>query len=354
MNLKMTGILLGKELVSGPKNHIFIMAVVIPVVLSLVVTLVFGNLFSEKPELGIFDQGNSALTHSAGETGVISVRLFSTDSELRRAVETGVVHMGIILPPGFDQAVIGGQASSLEAFIWGESLARDRVVLGTTLGSLIRGISGHDLDFEIETIILGDDTAVPWEDRLLPLLILMGVFWGGMLLPATSIINEKQKRTMSALLVTPASAGDIFVSKALMGVIISLTMGIVVLLINQLFGDQTWLLIAVLGLGAIMSSQFGLLLGLYARDITTLFATMKTMGVLLYAPAIIYMFPQLPEWAGRFFPTFYIVQPIVAISQRGAAWSDISTEVFILAGLIVIFGVVLSIMLGRRHGKLQA
>ncbi len=172
------------------------------------------------------------------------------------------------------------------------------------------------------------------------------------MLPATSLINEKQKRTLRAVLVTPAGVGDVFVSKALMGIIISFVMGIIVLVINQAFGSHPWLMVVVLFLGATMAAQFGLLLGIYAKDITTLFAAIKTLGILLYAPAIVYMFPQLPEWAGRVFPTFYFVYPVVTISQRDGSWADISLEVFILAGLIVALSVLVGLILKRKGANL--
>jgi ABC-2 type transport system permease protein len=92
-----------------------------------------------------------------------------------------------------------------------------------------------------------------------------------------------------------------------------------------------------------MAVEFGLLLGIYARDISTMFAAIKTMGILLYAPAFVYMFPQLPDWIGRIFPTYYVIQPVVAISQQGESWSGVALEVAILILLVLAFGAVVAI-----------
>ena len=59
------------------------------------------------------------------------------------------------------------------------------------------------------------------------------------------------------------------------------------------------------------------------------------------------MFPGIPQWIGKIFPTYYIVQPVVEISQRGGAWSDIILEVSVLAGLIVLM-LVLTTVVTRR------
>ena len=156
------------------------------------------------------------------------------------------------------------------------------------------------------------------------------------MVPASLIVNEKQKRTLTALAITPATLGDILTAKGLVGVILALVMSIVILLMNQAFGAQTGLLMIVLGLGTVLAAFFGLVLGALIKDINTLFATIKGIGILLYAPVFVYMFPQIPQWIGKIFPTYYIVQPVVEISQQGGVWSDIVFEVSVLAGLIVL------------------
>jgi ABC-2 type transport system permease protein len=76
-----------------------------------------------------------------------------------------------------------------------------------------------------------------------------------------------------------------------------------------------------------------------------MFAIWKFGGILLFGPAIIYMFPQIPQWIGRIFPTYYLLQPIIEISQQGGGWADIATNVFILLGLdMVLIGVLMYIL----------
>jgi len=175
----------------------------------------------------------------------------------------------------------------------------------------------------------------------------MAIFFGGLFLPATSIINEKEKRTLEALVITPTSIGDVFIAKGLLGFILSLFVGILILVLNQAFGAQPLLLVLLLALGAIMASETGLICGALLKDITTLFAVWKTGGILLFGPVIIYMFPQIPQWIGRFFPTYYLLQPIVDISQHGGSWPDIATNVFILVGLDLILVAVVMLTLRR-------
>ena len=341
MSLKRVGILLGKELWQGPKNFIFVYVLVMPIIISLVFSLIFGTLFDEKPKLGMVDEGSSQLVTMAEQLTSVVTNKYSNVSEIRQAVENGAVDVGMVIPAGFDSSVMQGEETELTTYIWGESLAKNRTILGVTIANLVRELAGQETPVEIEAITLGDEISIPWSDRLLPLVVLMAVVLGGLTLPSASVIDEKEKRTLEALVVTPASIGDVFIAKGLMGVILSLFMGVVILVLNQAFGTEPALLILVLAFGAIMAGEIGLLCGALIKDITTLFAVWKAGGILLFGPAIIYMFPQIPQWIGRLFPTYYFLQPIIAISQSGSGWSDIATHVFILVGLdLILIGVV--------------
>lgn len=341
MSLKRVGILLGKEFLHGSKSYIFIFAIVAPIVISLMVTLIFGTLFTEKPKLGVVGEDSSRVIALLTESDSLVTRQYRSDAELQQAVETGAVDMGIVLPEGFDSSIAGGTGVKLTGYIWGESLAKNRMTIGAAITDAIRNMVGQESPVNIQTVTLGEEASVPWGDRLLPLVVLMAVFLGGFMLPATSVINEKTKKTLEALIVTPTTIEDIFAAKGLVGIILSLFMGILILIINQAFGSHPLLLTMVLVLGAIMAMAIGLLLGTYIKDFTTLFAIWKFGGIILFAPVFIYLFPEIPTWVGRIFPTYYIIQPIVDISQRGGSWPDIAVNVFVLIGLnLILLGIV--------------
>lgn len=347
MSPRRVGILLGRDLGRGPRNFFFIFAILVPLVISAIVSLVFGTLFSEKPKLGITDEGRSRFGQLASEVDSLVIREFVSATELREAVSEGVVDFGMVLPTGFDDDVIAGETAELYAYIWGESLLKNRAILGATVAFLVREIAGQDSPIEIVTTTLGDAENIPWEDRLLPFIVLMAVVIGGVMVPATALVDEKQKRTLTALTVTPTSLGDVLAAKGAMGALLSLAMGLLTLVLNRAFGGQPALIIAILALGAVLAAAFGVLLGLLVKDINTLFATIKAIGILLYAPAIIYLFPNIPQWIGRIFPTYYLLNPVIEISQYGAKWSDVASEVLVLCGLIVVLIGVVSVVARR-------
>jgi ABC-2 type transport system permease protein len=350
MSLKRVGILLCNEVLQGSKGFIFIYAIVAPIIISLVFSLIFGTLFTDKPKLGIADEGNSQLIAMTEQLTSVTVREYVNLSEIKQAVESGAVDVGIVLPADFDSAVIQGDETELTVYFWGESLAKNRTIASIAITNMLRELTGQEAPVEIESITLGDEVSIPWSDRLLPLIVLMAVFIGGLFLPATSVINEKEKKTIEALVITPTTIGDVFVAKGLLGMILSLFMGIVILIINQAFGTQPLLLVLVLALGAIMAAEIGLLCGALIKNIATLFAVWKIGSILLFGPAIIYMFPGIPQWIGMIFPTYYILQPIIDISQKGGGWPEIAINVFILVGLdLILIGVVTYVL--RSPGR---
>ncbi|UCE98234.1 MAG: ABC transporter permease [Dehalococcoidia bacterium] len=347
MNSRRILVLLGKEFIHGPKNFMFIWAIVAPLAFTLVATLAFGTLFSDKPKLGILDEGDSQLVIMAMDIDSITTREYQDVISLKQATRSGAVDMGIVLPQNFDEIVAKKEANTIEAYIWGESLAKDRIILPTTIANLTRELADQEVPVEIITVTLGDEASIPWSERLIPFLVLMGVFFSGLMLPSTSLIEEKQKKTFEAVVITPASISEIFIAKATMGIVLSVFMGIVILLLNQAFGANSLLLVAVLFLGAIMAVELGLICGALIRDITTLFTIWKSGGILLFGPAIVYMFPQIPEWIGNIFPTYYALQPVVEISMRSGNWSNISLNVFILIAIDIIL--LFFIMLAARR-----
>lgn len=351
MNLKRIGVLLVKEFVQGSTSFIFIFAIAVPVVMTLVITLLFGSLFSGKPKLGIADAGGSRFTSQSEEMGSFIIKTYDSAEALKQATLSGAVDIGVALPGDFDDKVTNGESTELTAYIWGESLVKNRAMLVAGMATWIREIAGHESPIEIRTTTLGELGIPSWEDRLVSFIVVMGITIGGVMLPSTSLVDEVQKRTLTALAVTPTTLGDIFTAKALLGIIVSTFSGVLILVLTRSFGINPPLLVFLLVLGAIMASEFGVLLGAFIKDINALFATIKSLGIILYAPAIIYMFPAIPQWIGKIFPTYYMIRPVIDVTQEGARWGDIAWMVYIQVGLIVLLGIVLGIVAHRKRER---
>jgi ABC-2 type transport system permease protein len=254
----------------GSKGTVFIIAIVTPIIISFIISLLFGTLISQKPKLGIVDGGTSRIVTLITESASITGKEYDSAPKLKKAVAAGAVDVGVVLPKGFDRFVISGEKAEVTTYVWGESLIKNRAMVGAVMAKQIRAMAGQKPPVEIVSAALGAGEGMTWEERLLPLMVLIAIFMGGMMVPAVSLVDEKQKQTLKALVITPAS-GDIYLAKGAVGAILSLFMGVLILLLNHALGTQPVLLLLVLSLGAILAATVGVLLGTLVKDVNSLF-----------------------------------------------------------------------------------
>ena len=177
----------------------------------------------------------------------------------------------------------------------------------------------------------------------------MAIFISGFAVPSTSLVDEKEKGTIGAILITPATQTDVFISKGLMGIIVSISMGVLTLILNHAFNTQLGLLVFILFLGAIMACCMGLILAAFLNSIEAIYTTIKMLGIILYGPGILAVFPQIPLWVGKFFPTYYVINPIVELTQRGGSWSTINHDLVVLIAMIVALFSIVCVVANRTR-----
>jgi ABC-2 type transport system permease protein len=243
--------------------------------------------------------------------------------------------------------VMAGEQARLTAYVWGESTLKNRAVASAAVATLVRDLTGQETPVEIVTSIVGAGTSLPWEDRLLPIIVMMALLMGGSVVPAALLVDEKQKRTMRALTTTSASLGEVFAAKGALGWILSILMAIITLLLNRAWGPQPALLLVSLALGALLAACIGVLGGAFIRDTNMLMTVVKGAGILLYAPALIYMFPEIPQWIARIFPTYYLIQPVIEITQQGGTLASVAPELAVLIVLTVILLAIIGVVVRR-------
>ncbi len=342
MNLQRVMAIFGKEVLQGPKNFMFIFALVIPVVLTLVLSLVFGTYFSNVSRLGITDEGSSQVSRLAAENKALIVKQYDTADDLQAAVARGTVDVGLVLPADFDQKLNANTRANIKVYVWGESRMDNRVVISAAIIHMMRQVTGEEVPVDIQQVLLGDAANIPWQQRLLPMMILMTVLLSGTMIPASSLVNEKVKRTLSAVNASPATLPEVYTAKGLLGVLLSMITALLILFLNRAFGGQSWLLLLALLLSSIFSATLGILIGLLVKDVTALFTVMKSLGILLFAPGILYIFPNLPQWISKIFPTYYAIQPVLDITQNNAGFSDIWLSLL----LVLVFSITVIGLIG--------
>lgn len=350
MSFARTGRLLVKDLRLGPRSPLVLWALVVPLLVTLLIRGVFGGLFDVEPRLGIVDQGDSQLVAAALVLDGIEVTLLDDAAELRDRVERDDLDAGLILQPGFDDAVRAGDQPVLHLFVGGESLAWTRIVVAITALDLVRDVEGATPPVQVDVITVGEEP-IPLELTMLPLVVIMAVALAGVMIPAAGLIEEKQSGTILALLVTPTRVGEVLAAKGLLGMILAIVAGTVTLAINGVLGFAPGVMLLAIVVGAVMMAQVGLILGSWARDVNTMFAAWKSGGLILFYPVIFFVWPGLPTWPARFGPTFYFLAPVHAVSVEGAGLTDVWVELAIAAAICVALLPVTTLAGRRLEGR---
>lgn len=326
--------LLLKDLRLGPRSPLVLWSLVLPLVLTVMIRGVFGSLFDAEPRLGIADLGDSQLTAQAQDLDGIEVSVFDDEEGLRRAVRDNAVDAGVVLPQGFDDAVRAGERPALEVLVAGESLASNRVMLAVTLLDLTRGMTGQEPPAEVDVVSLGD-AGLSLDARMLPLLVIMAVAIGGVMAAAAGLVQEKERGTIVALLVTPVSAIDILTAKAVLGFVLATLTGLVTLALNGGFGASPAMLVLAVAIGSVMMAEVGVLLGSWAKNQNTLFTAWKSGAILLLFPVFFYLWPGLPQWIPMLSPTWYFLDPIFVLAVEGGAVSDVWWQLLVAVAICV-------------------
>jgi len=264
-------------------------------------------------------------------------------------VEDKKADVGVAFSEDVKARIAAGERTPVDLFVNGESLAKDRAIALAELTGAVRTLSPGVPQVNFEVVSLGEEKALSLMDIFLPFMAIYVILLGGLMLTASFIVNEKEKRTFAALLVTPVTLPEILIAFGAVGVIVSLIMGVILMLLTVGFA-QPLLVLTVFLLGSFLGVEWGLLLGMLSKDQTILVAYIKAFGIFLIAPALFIIFPSWPQWIARIFPTYYIANPIFRISIYEEGWSELGWQVLMLAGFAVLFAVPL-LAFASRWGR---
>jgi len=350
MNLHRSWYVLSRELKLSPRSPLVFFAIAMPLLITFLVSSVFGSLFDVSPKLAVADLGNSEITAAAVHLDGVETTIVADVETLRRRVEAHDFDAGFVLPPGFDASIRAGEQPELEFYVSGASLASTRIILAVTTLDLVREIEGSEPPVTVVVTPVGNQDFVPISDRLLPTMVIYAVMIAAIFLPAASLVDEREKRTLDAVLVTPTRMSDVLVGKGTFAVVLAVILGFVTLALNGALAAQPLTMTLILFIGSVMLMLMGLTLGLWAKDITTMYTAIKGGGIIVFLPVIFTIFPGLPQWIPKLVPTYYFLQPIYDIAIHGDTLSDVVPEL-VIAVVVCIALVPLVVWVARRSER---
>ncbi len=344
-----------KEALTILHHPYHLVSLLIPLFVSLVFLFLIPTMNeSDTIEVVMVDQGASRLPAALQARPNILLTLVESETAVFEALD-GQATAGLILPDGFDTAVIAGNAPELTIYL--NSEARNS------------SIAKFQRYFVEETAALRDPSPlaqISWQERspgggTTPEFTLANFFFIVLTLLSVSVTtcsivphlvqDEQEQGTLQALLASPASLVDSLTGKALAVFILTMMVIVAISLMNGGFSGNWPITAVAILITAVLMIGIGLLLGL---------GTQKSQGKA--AASAVVMIAAIPSWFAvtpieslapipalilRAIPTQYFVATLNQ-SLSGHDWSaSASNFAVLLAWTAVIY-----LLLGWRVQKL--
>jgi len=298
--------------------------------------------FDKRIDVAVYDEGDSSLTTGTAELADgYTFRFYEAASihEMERMM--GYKQLGVVIPADFDQVLASGGEPTLSGYILWVHRAR-AADLEAKYGAKFTELLGQPVRVE-----MGENFVIPAPDvetSSVHITILFATLFVAISLVPALMMEEKRTKTLDALLVSPASAGQVVIGKALAGLFY-------VVLVGGLFFALNWSYVANWGLAllaflvcAMFSIGLALAMGSFVRSKQHMFIWMLPVIFILIIPAFFSQEPNLAPGLKAVFswlPTSALVKVFQFSLSSSAPLDQLLTNLAVaLGGTILVFAAV--------------
>ena len=214
------------------------------------------------PRAYYYDSGESILIPDLAKSDDFQLIKIPSQDELDKTIgESSGAVLGLLIPNDFDQSVNAGDSIGLEGmavhWVKDEDVEETVSFFEQRLGDLTS--ASLEINTQGNTVYPGPDAdGQPFMFTLS--LVLVTITIGSFLVPLL-MVEEREKHTIEALMVSPASYTQVVLGKTIAGIFYCLTAAAVVLAINYAMVSQWWLASLAVLCGALFTVAIGLLMG---------------------------------------------------------------------------------------------
>lgn len=166
--------------------------------------------------------------------------------------------------------------------------------------------------------------------------ILFLLSMGGIYVPSMLIAEEKDKRTLEVLMLSPATPLEIFVGKGLLTLVSMAVFALLIFLVQGVGAAQIPLLLLVFVLGVCASVPLGMVVGMLAPNLLST----GLVGMPLYMSfTFLPLFSERSAVArtiSRFVPTTYVYDATMGLLNGSAAQAQVLNGVAWLIGIAIV------------------
>jgi ABC-2 type transport system permease protein len=262
--LRIIGAITAKDLLDALKNK-----TTLGVLLSVLFVLVVYQLLpkwqrgSNLPTVLVYDAGASDLLPALKRSPHLNVYSgYTSQEQLERKLVAGdIPELALTLPAGFDQSLARGEPLPVQGYVQHWVSETDAARLRAQAEEEIARLAAQPVAIQLEGNLVYPTPDSGGRSLLASLAVLVAVTMIGVMLAPHLMIEEKQNRTLDALLVSPARSSHLVIAKALMGLSYCLIAATAVLVVNASLVLHWGLAIAAVLLSSLFAVAVGLLIG---------------------------------------------------------------------------------------------
>jgi ABC-2 type transport system permease protein len=294
-----------KDLIDVLKNRTTLVALLTPIALAIFFVFM-GNAFNSAG-LGssilagrLYDPGNSGLGPLVQRALSATITIAPSSDAAREAVAQEQVLFAIVVPADYAAAIQAGQRPAVAVYYdagKAAGLPLDRLLhLIETHALTTAGISvPAQVSVQALNVKSGGGFNLRADFSLTNFYslfaLLTAVTTAGLYLMPNLLVEEKEKKTLRSLIVSPATFSEIVAAKLLVGLVYTAVLVGIVGAINLPPRDALVLLLISMALLAVFFNLIGLLIGSVANQMTTANAYLSAVFLLAYFPMLLVLMP---------------------------------------------------------------
>jgi ABC-2 type transport system permease protein len=345
MHLRTTFAIARKDALDILLNKATLVMLLTPVLLTVFFAVLSGLLGSKPVRLLVYNPERSGVSEVvSGALGRSQIVAASSPQEVAPAFapDKNTSHaLGMVVPPGFDESLRRGEHPRLALYLNGNELndmQRQAVVHALTDYASALSHPQPPLEIALTTIHASSSTFNPDLGMFYVVMALLTSISVGISLVSTLLVEEKEKKTLRMLLVSPASLADVVLGKLLVGLAYQFLLSLVVMVVLQGFVGN----LPLVFLFVLLIASFGLALSLFAGSI---FRTTSGLGGFLGVVSLLFVIPAVfSSSLGMMFgnslvlrfmralPTYYMADGLLNALQGQGAIGSILLDLLITLG----------------------
>lgn len=298
--------------------------------------------FDKRIDTAVYDEGSSTLNLSTAELADgYTIRFYEAASIQEMESIMGYKQLGVVIPADFDQVLESGGEPTLTGYILWVHRVRS-AELEANYSQKFSELLGHPVRIKI-----GDNFIIPTPDvesSGIHFHILFATIFVAITLVPFLMMEEKRTKTLDALLVSPASAGQMVMGKALAGLFYILLAGVLFFALNWAYVTN-WALALLAFLGcSLFSIGLALAMGSFIKSEQIIIWMLPVMFILI-VPAFFSQEPILAPGLRALFswlPTSALVRIFqFAISSHAPVDQLLTNLAIALVSTVLVFAVVI-------------